>query len=153
MSEYTERLNRAGIPVWRPAQPVIGKEDEHQTALTNWARMMRGRHPELELYHHIPNGGPRSKGAAAKLKGQGVRAGVPDVFIPVARGGYHGLYLELKVGDGSVEAEQNEFMAAAAKQGYYCCVCYGWPCSAAVIEKYLDGDIRMDGSRENGAEP
>lgn len=153
MSEYTERLNRAGIPVWRPAQPVIGKEDEHQTALTNWARMMRTQYPALTLYHHIPNGGLRDKRTAARLIGQGVHSGVPDVFIPAARGGYHGIYLELKVGDGSVEAEQNEFMAAAAKQGYYCCVCYGWPCSAAVIEKYLDGDIRMDGSREKGAEP
>ena len=71
MSEYTERLNRAGIPVWRPAQPVIGKEDEHQTALTNWARMMRTQYPALTLYHHIPNGGLRDKRTAARLIGQG----------------------------------------------------------------------------------
>lgn len=47
MSEYTERLNRAGIPVWRPAQPATGREDEHQTALTQWARMMRTQYPAL----------------------------------------------------------------------------------------------------------
>ena len=41
LKDYTMTPNRAGIPVWRPAQPVIGREDEHQTALTNWARMMR----------------------------------------------------------------------------------------------------------------
>lgn len=69
MSEYTEELNRAGVPVYRPREKAAGREERHQEALTNWARMMRGRHPELELYHHILNGGPRSKGAAAKLKG------------------------------------------------------------------------------------
>lgn len=72
MSEYTERLNRAGIPVWRPAQPATGREDEHQTALTQWARMMRTQYPALQLYHHIPNGGLRDKRTAARLIGQNV---------------------------------------------------------------------------------
>lgn len=71
LKDYTMKLNRAGIPVWRPAQPVIGKEDEHQTALTNWTRMMRTQYPALQLYHHIPNGGLRDKRTAARLIGQG----------------------------------------------------------------------------------
>ncbi len=57
LKDYHMTPNRAGIPVWRPAQPVIGREDEHQTALTNWARMTRTQYPALTLYHHIPNGG------------------------------------------------------------------------------------------------
>ena len=134
MSEYTERLNRAGIPVWRPAQPATGREDEHQTALTQWARMMRTQYPALQLYHHIPNGYKRT---AARLIGQGVHSGVPDVFIPVARGGYHGIYVELKTGDNRPTPNQNEFMSGAMAEGYYCAVCYGWPCAAAVIEDYL----------------
>lgn len=137
MSEYTERLNRAGIPVWRPAQPATGREDEHQTALTQWARMMRTQYPALQLYHHIPNGGLRDKRTAARLIGQGVHSGVPDVFIPVARGGYHGIYVELKTGDNRPTPNQNEFMSGAMAEGYYCAVCYGWPCAAAVIEDYL----------------
>lgn len=87
LTDYTMTLNRAGIPVWRPAQPVIGKEEAHQTALTNWARMMRTQYPALRLYHHIPNGGLRDKRTAARLIWQGVHSGVPDVFIPAARGG------------------------------------------------------------------
>lgn len=67
LTDYHMTPNRAGIPTWRPAQPVIGREDEHQTALTNWARMMRTQYPTLRLYHHIPNGGLRDKRTAARL--------------------------------------------------------------------------------------
>lgn len=137
LTDYHMTLNRAGIPVWRPAQPATGREDEHQTALTNWARMMRTQYPTLRLYHHIPNGGLRDKRTAARLIGQGVHSGVPDVFIPAARGGYHGIYIELKTGANSPTPNQNEFMSGAMAEGYYCAVCYGWPCAAAVIEDYL----------------
>lgn len=137
LKDYTMKPDRAGVPVWRPAQPVIGREEAHQTALTNWARMMRTQYPALTLYHHIPNGGLRDKRTAARLIGQGVLIGVPDVFIPAARGDYHGIYVELKVGHNCPTPAQNEFMAAAIREGYYCCVCYGWPCAAAVIEDYL----------------
>lgn len=137
LTDYHVKLNRAGIPVWRPAQPATGREDEHQTALTNWARMMRTQYPALRLYHHIPNGGLRDKRTAARLIGQGVHSGAPDVFIPAARGGYHGIYIELKTGTNKPTPNQNEFMSGAMAEGYYCAVCYGWPCAAAVIEDYL----------------
>lgn len=50
--------------------------------------------------YHIPNGGLRSKREAARMKGQGVRPGVPDLCIPVARRGYHSLYIEMKAAEG-----------------------------------------------------
>ena len=139
MSEYTERLNRAGIPVWRPAQPVIDKEDEHQTALTNWARMMRTQYPALTLYHHIPNGGKRGKREAAIFKAMGVKAGVPDLFLPCAREGYHGLYVEMKALDGRPSKAQLEMLKALSGQGYRCVVCHGADEARRVIEDYLRG--------------
>mgnify|MGYP004433785991 CR=1 FL=1 len=43
----------------------------------------------------------RDARTAANLKRQGVKAGVPDLHLPVARGGYNGLYIELKVGSNN----------------------------------------------------
>lgn len=40
----------------------------------------------------------RDKATAVALKRQGVKAGVPDICLPVARNGYHGLHIELKAG-------------------------------------------------------
>ena len=67
-------------------------ESEEQICLFQWAQYQSGRYPELELMYHIPNGGSRNKYEAANLKLQGVKAGVPDICLPVARGKFHGLY-------------------------------------------------------------
>ena len=78
-----------------PSLPVPTEADE-QIALFEWAALQSGRFPELTLLHHVPNGGSRNKIEAARLRAQGVKSGVPDLCLPVARGGNHGLYIELK---------------------------------------------------------
>ena len=95
--------------------------------------------PELELMHHIPNGGSRNKIEAARLKGQGVKAGIPDVFLPVAKGGYHGLYIEMKKQHGgTVSPEQKDKIAKLREQGYRVEVCKGFQNAADVIEAYME---------------
>ena len=76
----------------------LDDESGHQEALFEWAAYHMDCMPELEYMHHIPNGGKRDKRTAVALKRQGVKAGVPDICLPVARNGYHGLYIELKAG-------------------------------------------------------
>lgn len=49
---------------------------------------------------HIPNGGSRNKAEAANLKRQGVKAGAPDLCVPVPSGSKHGLFIEMKAGEG-----------------------------------------------------
>lgn len=63
--------------------------------------------PELQYMYHVPNGGKRDKATAAVLKRQGVKAGVPDIMLPAARAGYHGLYIELKAGENTTTKKQN----------------------------------------------
>lgn len=77
---------------------------------------------------------------AQKLKAEGRKAGVPDVFLPVARGGSHGLFVEMKRGDGipsDVSREQREWSAALMEQGYLVRTCYGFEQAREVITEYL----------------
>ena len=116
------------------------KEHAEQVALFNWAEKMACHMPELTLLHAIPNGGQRSPRTAGMLKAEGVKAGVPDICLPVARCGYHGLYIELKrrIG-GRVSVEQRKWLVALEKEGYCCRVCHGWDEARTEIERYMEG--------------
>jgi len=98
---------------------------------------MQYKHPGLELLHSIPNGGKRNIREASRLKKEGALAGVSDVFLPVARGGYHGLYVELKVKGGKTSASQKWWIKETIKQGYLSVVCFGWVDASEVIGEYL----------------
>lgn len=106
-----------------------------------WAAGSAGRWPELALLHHVPNGGKRGKTEAARLKRMGVKPGVPDLCLPVARGGYHGLYVEMKRRDGGrVSSEQRAWLAALHAGGYCALVAEGHEQAIAAIRDYLAAD-------------
>jgi hypothetical protein len=119
--------------------PDIATESEEQSTLFQWAARNEHQHPELKLLYHIPNGGLRNKPVAVRLTAQGVRRGVPDLCLPVARGSYHGMYIELKrrVG-GKIAPEQMGWLEELGRQGYYALVCKGWEQAKNEIEKYLN---------------
>lgn len=116
-----------------------GNESEEQIALFQWAEMMSRRYSELSLLYHIPNGGARSKGTAGRLKAEGVKSGVPDICLPVAKGKYHGLYIEMKVGNNKPTPNQVKWLDALREQGYQAKVCYGWVEASKEIESYMRG--------------
>lgn len=115
----------------------IQHEAMEQETLFNWAAFVRGKYPEIDLLYHIPNGGSRNKLEAANLKRQGVKAGVPDLCLPVPAGKFHGLYIELKAGKNKASQNQNNWITLLRYQGYAAEVCVGWREAAEVIEKYL----------------
>lgn len=124
---------------WRDASPVP-LETQEQQALFQWAEMMSTRWPELKLLYHIPNEGKRSRKAGARLKAEGLRPGVPDICLPVARSGNHGLYIELKRVKGSrVTQDQIQWIEELLKQGYAAAVCRGCDEAIGMIERYLSG--------------
>ena len=116
-------------------------EDDEQKALFQWANMAACKLPELSALFAIPNGGYRLKSTAAKLKATGVKAGVPDIFLAVARGGYHGLFVEMKRQDrGTVSKAQKEWIERLTEQGYLAIVCHGWVKAREAIVMYLLGE-------------
>ena len=115
------------------------QESNEQQALFQWAKLMQGQYPELSLLHAIGNGGKRNLIEAVRMKREGVKAGVSDIFLPVARGEFHGLYIELKVRGGKTSPSQKWWIEETTKQGYYSVVCVGWVEASEVIKHYLEG--------------
>jgi len=115
------------------------QEELTQIAIFQWAAAQHGLYPELDLLYHCPNGGKRSKAEAARLKAAGVKAGVPDLCLPVPRGGYNGLYVELKEGKNTPTAAQKAWIDALNAQGYKAVVCWGFDPAVREIKRYLGG--------------
>ncbi|WP_433588234.1 VRR-NUC domain-containing protein [Pseudomonas koreensis] len=119
------------------AKPV-DREGLEQAALM---RELSLRYPAaFDLIYHVPNGGHRVKAVAAKLKAQGVKAGIPDLVLSMARGGYFGLYIEFKAtppNDAAVSASQQERLRKLNDQGYLAIVCRGHFDAMEQIRAYL----------------
>lgn len=125
-------------------RPNCPTEEQEQRMVMQWAAMAEGKHPELRMLHHIPNGGARSARTGAMLKAQGVKKGVPDLCLPVPCGVYHGLYIELKrVIGGHVSAEQAEMLNALAAYGYKARICRGAEEAINTIRDYLREEERQ----------
>ena len=117
---------------WQPS------EEQEQAAVMEWVTIMCPQMPELKWMIHIPNGGLRSKSEAVRFKRLGVKAGVSDLFLPVARGGFHGLWIELKrQHGGKLSAEQKEWLDGMMQEGYYAVRADGAEQACDIIYKYL----------------
>lgn len=120
---------------------IKSTEADEQAALFEWAAWMAKRIPELSLMYHVPNQkGTRNVVEVVKLKQQGVKSGVPDIVLPVARGKYHGLYIELKTLRGRVSDTQKQWLDALRNQGYAAIVCRSADEARAMIGRYLAGE-------------
>lgn len=121
----------------------IGEDTEQETVIS-WAQWNENRFPELKWLHHIPNGGKRNKAEAARFKAQGVKAGVSDLFLPAAHGGYFGLYIEMKYGKNRLTDAQAEFLRDMSKAGYSAHVAYGAQAAIGILEEYLKMPTTQD---------
>lgn len=141
-----------------------GSEFGEQSALFCWANSAetRRRFPDFfnnetkrcKLYSTNQNFTDAVKGARAKQIG--IQSGVADIFLPLARHGCNGLYIELKIDPmhpqnqrvgkqgqaikpktGSLSQSQSDFGQQVKSDGYGWAVCYGWASAAKVLEMYL----------------
>ena len=117
----------------------VPTESDEQELLIRWTEFMETQEPRLQLLYAIPNGGWRHPGTAARLKAEGVKAGVPDLCLPVSDGIFHGLYIEMKKRDHSNRPtkEQTRWIKLLTEQGYRVDVAYGADEAINILCEYL----------------
>lgn len=132
-----------------------GSEHAHQAAIFQWVAIKGTKYVgAMRLLFAIPNGGDRQASVAASLKAEGVRAGVPDMFLPVSVLGGRGfimpgLWIELKRPGlearalGGRSDKQQAWHKDLLGQGYAVATAYGWQAACWVLKLYLDGQLTM----------
>ena len=126
------------------------RQDEHelQKACVNWFGY---QYPHLkDLLIAIPNGGKRHVKTAAKLKAEGVKAGVPDLFLAAPVGYkveangrkiiehlFAGLWIEMKTPKGVIRDSQQKYLDRLSEFGYSTVVCRSFEEFTKSIETYL----------------
>jgi hypothetical protein len=129
-SSDPKTFNNASI--WKPGSIIPTELQEHITCV-EWLEL------KGILHFHIPNGGYRNQREGAKFKRMGVKAGIPDLCIPIARKGFHGLYIELKRARHGRESERQKFwIAELKKQGYDVFIAKGASQLIKYVEYYLE---------------
>lgn len=112
-------------------------ESAEQQALFEWVEFNKKKIDELELIYHIPNGGKRNIREAARLKQEGVKAGVPDIHLPIAKGMHMGLWIEMKAPGGKLTDNQKAWKRKLESWGHKVVVCYSWAEAKDNILEYL----------------
>lgn len=126
-AQARSRLGEACAPPHATAR--TRRDEEHRmqadfiAALADLAR----EHPEyaqaVRRTHATPNGGGRTPREAGRLKAEGVRRGVSDLFVALPAAGRAGLYIEMKAGRGRLTPEQKKWIAESRALGYAACCC------------------------------
>lgn len=134
-------------PAAAPVSPVAGGggrgtrkksrhlEDSLQAACVCWFRYQYSS--LASLLFAIPNGGQRNPREGARLKAQGVTAGVPDLLLAVPNPSCHGLFLELKAGALAPRPNQREQLERLQEKGYAVAVIRSLPEFQTVVDKHL----------------
>ena len=114
----------------KPSTPL---EHQIQKAFFQWWEAKHGN----PLCWATPNGGYRNIVTATKLKAEGVRAGVPDVFLAIPVGDYHGLFMEFKRAKGKLQPNQELYLALLSQVGYKTAVVRSVEEAIDTVEAYL----------------
>jgi len=123
----------------KPRNKPIPWEHYEQVAMFNLFEVLTPQYPELAFAFAVPNGGLRNKITAKKLKAEGVKAGVLDVWLPAPRQGYTGLVMELKVRGNTTTPEQVAWLEFLRSEGWLAVVLDSADLGAELATAYLAG--------------
>lgn len=133
-------LKRAPGEPARISRACKDEEHQHQAALIEWCQVTRHpRHerPISEWIYAVANGGHRSLAQGARLKAEGVKAGVWDLHLAYPMFDQPGAWIEMKSADGRLSHEQISWGDLMRSTGYACYVCRSVDDGIAAIKHYL----------------
>ena len=137
--------NSSPVPTRKPTRsgkkPRRESEHKEQVLLFQLLKANSGEYPDLAKAFAIPNGGQRHLFVAAKLKAEGVKAGSPDICLPVARCGFHGFWGEMKVGKNDLTEHQQQRFNQLSEDGYLCVVQWSAEAMLQSMIAYVKGEI------------
>lgn len=123
-----------------------GTEHGHQRAIFQWCAQHINQYPDLAALFAIHNAGHGDRIRGARAKAEGVKAGVPDLFLPVPRAEFHGLFIELKrpkdknkkKTKGNTSTIQDKWHDYLRGQSYGVAICFGWQEAVETLVQYLE---------------
>jgi hypothetical protein len=129
-------------------------ESTSQQAVVTWFRFAKHelRVDEAQLLFSIPNGSYGGKNrmaamvSASRMKSEGLLPGAPDLFLAVARNGYHGMFIEMKTPTGRLTPEQRAVALMLSKAGYFVGLATSSEEAIQAITRYLtEPDAKQEG--------
>ena len=118
-------------------------EAEEQAAVIDWAWNVAPTlsMPSLRLIYAIPNGAWLKNGGyqAVRLKAEGLKAGMPDLCLPISRLGFNALYIEMKKRGGkwTLTGEQLGRAKELTGQGNLVALCQGSNAAIDLLLRYI----------------
>ena len=106
--------------------------------------MYERKYPQLELLNSSLNGVNLDIREAKRAKDAGMKKGFPDINLPVARGGFIGLYIELKEGNNKPTVDQIRILNILGREGHLPLIVKGSTKAIEIIENYLLGKIKRE---------
>ncbi len=133
------------LPVRAARSPSRHLEHDAQCRVIRWwdsHGSRAGAHFKYGLeefcLYAVPNAALRSPALGAWMKAEGMRAGIPDLQLDVARDGFHGLRIEMKAGANKESDKQSEVLASLRRRGYKTMTCWTTDAAIDAIQDYLD---------------
>jgi hypothetical protein len=118
----------------------LRKSIEH-TEQVKLVQRVRAFYPDT-IIAAVPNGGDRTASERVRLHMEGVLAGMPDLCVLEACGGFHGLFVEMKTATGQQSKEQKVLQLQLNAKGYMCAVARSATEGFEIIRGYLNGESK-----------
>lgn len=130
--EYFKLIANEGVK-----QRKAHADEEHriQCACVKW---FRSQYPDYaDRLVAIPNGGKRDATTGAKLKAEGVVAGVADLMLVVTTQHYGALFIEMKTEKGRQSEAQKKWEESVTKDRYKYVICRSLDDFVVAITRYM----------------